>query len=528
MLQRHDVGVAALTDSVTGTLELLNSHPGVLEHCDAKTLHRAARVLSHTGIFTEIERLVEQGLARSSTTEERIFYLKSAAIIAYQRADFARFERIESEILGLARAIGNLRWVDAALFNRALALDGLGRQHERLEMLEEAMRVCIELGDITALAIAQVSFAGALHSFAEYERAEQVLLEARAVFVTLDPTGHAIDCEAALVTLYLDWPRQYAPMLALKYARCAQDLAQSMDTRRYHLEVDCLLARALHANNQSLEALEHSSRAVRLVETLDLPTSRFDALWTHGLMLWANGQSAQALGFLTQAQAVAEGYDDRAATHRVGLDIDRFTNNLESAKDRLAWFERRQLNNFCNLTRHSFPVPNLNRSTGNTRASQRSTRGAGSNAPAPSRCAPADSGTQTSGVSGRAARSPHRRTPRNSETRTDRPLYRDSSEAQAAASLKDLAHQIRTAYGSELIITTTHGYALGVLRTDLEAYLETGDARVWHAPYLSGPEDGLRPSCKLICSNRPNAPSSINLRRHCGSDGFCSNRTRST
>ena len=392
------------------------------------------------------------------------------------------------------------------------------------------MRVCIELGDITALAIAQVSFAGALHSFAEYERAEQVLLEARAVFVTLDPTGHAIDCEAALVTLYLDWPRQYAPMLALKYARCAQDLAQSMDTGRYHLEVDCLLARALHANNQSLEALEHSSRAVRLVETLDLPTSRFDALWTHGLMLWANGQSAQALGFLTQAQAVAEGYEDRAAAHRVGLDIDRFTNNLESAEDRLAWFEQRQLNNFCNLTRRSFPA-----------LSQTSTDQPAIPEPASAqlevlgqmRLRQADAFQPIRGRKRQEflavlleARIAGRQEIPKLEL-IDR-FYRDSSEAQAAASLKDLAHQIRTAYGSELIITTTHGYALGVLRTDLEAYLETGDARVWHAPYLSGPEDGLRPSCKLICSNRPNAPSSINLRRHCGSDRFCSNRTRST
>jgi hypothetical protein len=484
-----------LTDSVTGTLELLNSHPGVLEHCDAKTLHRAARVLSHTGRFMEIEHLVEKGLERSSTTEERIFYLKSAAIIAYQRADFVTFERIESEILGLARAIGNLRWVDAALFNRALALDGLGRQHERLEMLEEAMRVCIELGDITALAIAQVSFAGALHSFAEYERAEQVLLEARAVFVTLDPTGHAIDCEAALVALYLDWPRQYAPMLTLKYARSAQDLAQSMDTPRYHLEVGCLLARALNANNQALEALEHSSQAVKLAQTLDLPTSKFDALWTHGLMLWTNGQSALALEFLTQAQTVARGYDDHAAAQRVGLDMDRFTNNLEAAKDRLAWFGQRQLNNFCNLTRHFFPV-----------LSQTNFQPA----------MPEQSNVQLEVLGQMRLRQANRLEPIRGRKRQeflallleariagrqevpkleliDR-FYRDSTEAQAAASLKDLAHQIRTAYGSELIVTTAHGYALGAVRTDLETYLETGNARVWYGPYLSGPEDGLRQS----------------------------------
>jgi tetratricopeptide (TPR) repeat protein len=487
-----------LTNSVTGTLEVLNAHPGVLEHCDAKTLNRAVRVLANTGEFSQIEALVQRGLERATNSEERILHLKSAALIALERADFAQSERLEAEILGLARKIGNLRWVDAALFNRALALEGLGRQQERLEMLEEAMRVCIEMGDITALAIAQVSFAGALHSFAEYERAEQVLLEAQAVFVTLDPTGHAIDCESGLVALYLDWPQQYAPMLALKYARSAQDLARSLNTPRYHLEVACLIARALNANNQPLEALEHSEKAVRLAESLDLPTSKFDALWTHGLMLWANAQSAQALGFLNRAQQAAEAYDDHGAAQRVGLDIDRLTNNLEAAKDRLAWFEQRQLHHFCNLTRRYFSSLSQPSNT----------------QPAPATLEKSSTQLEVLGQM-RLRQADHLEPIRGRKRQEflallleariagrheipkleliDR-FYRDSTEAQAAASLKDLAHQIRTTYGPELIVTTTHGYALGAVQSDLEAYLETGDAQHWNGPYLSGPEDGLRPS----------------------------------
>jgi hypothetical protein len=483
-----------LTNSVTGTLEVLNLHPDVLEHCDAKTLNRAVRVLANTGEFSEIEPLVKQRLESATTSEDRILHLKSAALIALERADFAQSERLEAEILGLAREIGNLRWVDAALFNRALALEGLGRQQERLEMLEEAMRVCIEMGDITALAIAQVSFAGALHSFAEYERAEQVLLEARAVFVTLDPTGHAIDCEAELVSLYLDWPRQYAPMLALKHARFAQELGKSIDTPRYHLQVACLLARALHTNNQLSEALEHSRQALQVTQTLDLLTMRFDALWTHGLMLWANQESEQALELLREAQRTAEGYDDHAAAQRVGLDTDRLTGNLGLARERLAFFEGLNLHNFSNQTRAFFPTltetqdqpVNLEQSTtqlellGPVRLRQE---------------------TKLEPIRGRKRQELlalllEARIAGRSEIPKleliDR-LYRDSTEAQAAASLKDLAHQIRTMYGQDLINTTGNGYALGPVTTDVETYLETNDLQLWHGPYLSGPEDGLRP-----------------------------------
>lgn len=73
-------------------------------------------------------------------------------------------------------------------------------------------------------------------------------------------------------------------------------------------------------------------------------------------------------------------------------------------------------------------------------------------------------------------------------------LYSESTEAQAAASPKDLAHQIRSICGQELIGTTRNGYALWPITTDVETYLETNDPQLWHGPYLSGPEDGLRPS----------------------------------
>jgi tetratricopeptide (TPR) repeat protein len=484
-----------LTNSVTGTLDVLNAHPGVLEHCDAKTLNRAVRVLANSGEFSEIEPLVKQRLEQATGNEERILHLKSAALIALERADFAQSERLEAEILGLARELGNLRWVDAALFNRALALEGLGRQHERLEMLEEAMRVCIEMGDITALAIAQVSFAGALHSFAEYERAEQVILEARAVFVTLDPTGHAIDCEAELVSLYLDWPHQYAPMLALKHAHYAQELGNVIDTPRYHLQVACLLARALYANNQLPEALEHSQQALHHAQTLDLPTMRFDALWTHGLMLWTHQEPEQAIEMLRGAQRTAEGYDDHAAAQRVGLDIDRLTGNLESARERLAFFEGLNLHNFSNQTRAFFPTLTASHDQPTTPESL-SIR---LELLGPVRLRQE---TKLEPIRGRKRQEllalllEARITGRNEIPKLeliDR-LYSDSTEAQAAASLKDLTHQIRTMYGQELIVTTSNGYALGPITTDVETYLETNDPQLWHGPYLSGPEDGLRPS----------------------------------
>jgi hypothetical protein len=312
--------------------------------------------------------------------------------------------------------------------------------------------------------------------------------------VTLDPTGHAIDCEAELVGLYLDWPRQYAPMLALKHARFAQEIGREMDTPRYHLHVACLLARALHANNQLSEALEHSRRALQHAQMLDLPTVRFDAIWTHGLMLWAIQESAPALEMLQEAQRTAEGYDDHAAAQRVGLDIDRLTGNLESARERLAFFEGLNLHNFSYQTRVFFPtLVDTNEQPVNLEPSTIRLELLGAMR--------LRHEAKLEPIRGRKRQEllalliEARIAGRNEIPKLELidQLYTDSTEAQAAASLKDLAHQIRTMYGQDLIVTTGNGYALGPVKTDVETYLETNDVQLWHGPYLSGPEDGLRP-----------------------------------
>jgi hypothetical protein len=65
-------------------------------------------------------------------------------------------------------------------------------------------------------------------------------------------------------------------------------------------------------------------------------------------------------------------------------------------------------------------------------------------------------------------------------------LYPEMDETKAASALKQLVYRLRTALGSASITRTAEGYALGSVRSDAEAFLRSGDTRLWRGPYLQG------------------------------------------
>ncbi|SEJ83958.1 hypothetical protein SAMN04488058_12214 [Deinococcus reticulitermitis] len=139
-------------------LELLDEHPGVLAQADPGTVCQVGRSLAYCGRADEAEAVARDLLARTGgDPDARVMGLKVMSVVAQVRGDFAAMERLELEVLNLVRPTGNLRLLDAALFNRAMALGTLGRSREQAACLEEALGVCQTLGDPTALANEQAA-----------------------------------------------------------------------------------------------------------------------------------------------------------------------------------------------------------------------------------------------------------------------------------------------------------------------------------------------------------------------------------
>jgi hypothetical protein len=88
-------------------------------------------------------------------------------------------------------------------------------------------------------------------------------------------------------------------------------------------------------------------------------------------------------------------------------------------------------------------------------------------------------------------------------------LYPDSDEIQANAGIHDVVYQLRSSLGESTITTTTNGYALGSLKTDVETFLETGNTQLWRGVYLEGSllevSDTVRESLYLALRTRAEA-----------------------
>jgi two-component SAPR family response regulator len=65
-------------------------------------------------------------------------------------------------------------------------------------------------------------------------------------------------------------------------------------------------------------------------------------------------------------------------------------------------------------------------------------------------------------------------------------LYPSINELQASTALKDLVYALRELHGPAYIQTTDGGYALGDVGSDAEAFLQSGDTRLWRGSYLEG------------------------------------------
>ncbi|MEW6422862.1 MAG: hypothetical protein AB1511_14260, partial [Deinococcota bacterium] len=469
----------------------LDAHPGLLAHADPEILWRAARALAYQGRDEEAESLAAQVLARPGLTPEaRALALKAQSVVRQVRGDFEGMERLEHEVLGLARASGNLRLVDAALFNRAIALGALGRLPERDACLEEALRVCRALGDPTAYVIAQVARGTALAESGEYERAETLLLEARTFLEGVDVSGYLVDCECALSELYRSWGTAHSRILAVRHAQAALDDARRLDDLRSTIQSLSTLALAEGWAGNAPRAAALAGEALGLIGAQGLPELRLTALRARGTALIALGQMEGARAALAEAEALARQVHIPREAQAAGLHLDRLANDLPRARERLAWFRAQGLAAQAAEALRLFPelAPG----------------------PTPARAA-AESPVLRLDVLGEMCLGGARpvRGRRRQEllalllqarlrgqaevSRLDllEALYPGVGERQAAVALKELVHLTRGVLGRGLIQTTPGGYALGEVGSDAETFLQTGETRLWRGPYLNGLTLGL-------------------------------------
>jgi tetratricopeptide (TPR) repeat protein len=475
----------------SGVVELFEMYPEHFAQPDAATTHWLVRGLAQLGQLELAQTMIAKASmiakARSRTEDDKILLLKAQSDVAYTQADFMEMERLEAEIYARAKALGDLRVMDQALFNRALALEGLGRYEERKVSLEEAMRVCQELGDVTAYMIAQRAYGSLLAELGDYDRAEEYLQGARQYLEGIDFFTYLLDCETTLSQFYRESARSYGNVLALKHARAALTCAQRMNNPANVADARCVLALAYLENSQITEAEVQVQAASEALKDLDLEQSRLTLQITEAYLCKSKGQPGKAIALFQAALQDALEHGALLEQQRLGLELDRLNHDVKSAKNRMQWFEERGLINGVNIAKRLFPelvvqeaqsivleksplrlevLGTMQLVQNNTAESVRGRKRA-----------------ELFAVLLEAKLSSRSEVSRLELVDT---LYPEEDELKAATNLREMIHVLRERLGTEVIMTTATGYALGNVASDAEAFLNTGDTSLWRGAYLEG------------------------------------------
>ncbi len=480
----HMIFINSWSGNPSQAVKLWLEHPEWQETAAPNTIYRAAFSMPY---HQNAERLalVNHALERPGLTPlERAKLLAVVASNHYEEARASQAIQVFTQVIELAREAGNRVGEAAMLGNRSGAYYDLDRLEECRQDLEACLQIQIENGDALGYALGQQGLAHVLLDLGDFERSEQMLLEALEVQKRVTHSEFLVDCEVTLTNLYVSWQPPHGKIMALKHANAALEVARELELPRAIRKGLVSLASAENLNGQHVAALAYADEAMAVNQANGF-----------GYLVAAQCERAAALEGLGQPDAALLAYREAEqhaleteplkTRHLIGLELDRLTNNRGQAAQRLAYFEEHGFRCCADLVKRyfkSFQAPSIAirepttitlEVLGSTRISQNDQ-------------VIARRGTKRYELLVILLEA--RMMGRSEVSRLEllEVLYHDTSEEQATQSLKKIVHLTRDQLGRGSIQTTSGGYALGDVRSDAEKFLETKDTNLWRGAYLEG------------------------------------------
>ncbi len=417
----------------------------------------------------------------------------------FELGEYVKAEHQISRAVELLRTQDDPRILALAIGNRGIVRGSLNRELEAIKDFKEAANIFAEIGLTLKYAECLESLGVSYSNLGQFAQAESVLLEARDI---LRPSAIAYSlakCENSLAHLYANWMPPHGASLTLKHARAALEYAQGIQNSVVSANYLKTVSLAEAAHGDAKKALSHAEKLLTIAEKLENPRITKQAKYAYGIALAANNKPELALVALRQAIEIERetGVSELAST--IELEIDRIRQDLESARRKIARFKRDNERMLLVLAERYFPM--LFSENAELAANQAVVPEVQLLVLGTISLKKHDQTINYRGrkrleflvyllearVSGRQEASPNE---------LIEVLYPDLPEADARASLKQLVYLTRQQLGSNVILSTSNGYALDAVQSDIESFLATSNTTLWRGRYLAGMSEGWIPSVR--------------------------------
>ncbi len=469
-------------------LNIWQQHPEQRHNAEPVTIAKTVFVLSQHAKAQEAITLVQETLKRDTLSVwQRAVLMNALGVSLNDAGAHEQAEDVFTQLIALgAGHLGN-RNMAISFYNRALARKWLGYYQEARSDGLESYSWANEASNSHEVGKALCMLGEISIELGDYEQAEEYLNNSLMLFKQRHVTPFLVDAEVNAIRLYLSWLSPHSKILALKHAYAALAAARIVEDA-YSMVDGLFYASITEAScGTANKALELANELEPLAKRNGNPLDTYYAAWAKAIAHNALHQNTLSKPLFVQAYNVAEQIKHELNKHKIGLELDRLNNNVESARTRMHWFEERGLMNGVNIAKRYFPELAESKDVIKPSTSSIRLEVLGS--------LQVTEKTTTS-VRGRKRQEllalllEARISGRSEVSRLTLfdTLYPDENELKASASLKSLVHDLRETLGETVLTTTNNGYALGSCTSDAELFLQSGDTSLWRGSYLESLE----------------------------------------
>jgi tetratricopeptide (TPR) repeat protein len=471
-----------------GAVQIWDRHKDQMGH-GSKFRLTVAHSLTLVSRLQEAHEVLEVVMGQATTDE----LLADALIVKGQwlvyTGDFEAAYAHGAQALNMYERLGDNSGMGVSSFGLGMLVYYHGQLDLAQKHFAKAKQLYFEVGNQTRYLQNVTMLCATQTELAQYEQAERGLLEAEEQLPNAVPSEVGIEICNNLSFLYRTWGISFGPMLALKYALKAVLAARQLNNPR-------LIVNSLYQASKSETLTGHPEEGLRLAdEALQLAQSVHYAALI-GYVQHARYQALKAMNRIPQAVLALEAGEAGCRSQNFLIDADFYAIELQCARGQ--WLLAREL--LLNMRRKGQVHRNNHALRLYPQLEEYETTGETTTMPAQARVPrlmvlgqmQVMIDGRSENVRGRKrqellaflleARIAGRKEVHRLELLDA--IYPEGYEAQSTSSLKELIRSVRSEYGTDVITTSTNGYALGTISSDAEDFLHKPDTQHWRGTYL--------------------------------------------